>query len=730
MNDSNIHNQKKFNNHIKSVFSSTLEDYNPIETTSIFSSLLLNPDFQSSQYRIEKAIQLSLSFCQGEKTPDIELIKLIFQKLEECHFNLQEDPAEDVFIDTLWFENNQYKVCTGLWEGGIYQTQIFLDMIDDAPFKNPFIQLKKELKAVLIFSNTLIEKNSLEINKIGSSYPIEEVDYSIFLNISEMIDSVTIHSYEYYEDLPTIDVDDLFDVYEQELGATDIEGYPFVIYKGDTTLILPSAITSCIKRLVITFFIENYDKNFLDKVFSKYQGKKLQENEFLKRLHRKIIKFDKEVKVDSWSYAEIIFEFDKGHIFHFIFLIDSFLNINNNWFSGFSKGSKALKVKIEESISKAKSHFIDDKGGSKGCTLLVTCGYGKAFYLGLNPDTDKTWMTESINSHDLDTMSRDHTFKPNKLWRIIESQEQLAQMSVNLINPNGLLNLYAYAKENKYSLVSHESFQAEVINSSSTNILIPFNALANYRQKVNKDTEKLIVNHPNIGNIKVIRGFGDSLFKENDKYDIYIPLEFSRSLLQAVYINNANRIWIEQDINDKHEFGLQFQFFEAAISWIHKIISIIKKSGLSIPENFSIWKLSFDLHDDLSIKNLPAYEQVLNSYSNNFNKTILNSHFDTNFVDGLRIEKNYSEQALILSLVSYICDCNQFEDNQKILKQIVTNDSARHVHLFVRQKYSEHFISDKEEPVYLDEVDQELIKLNMGWSFHDRKNGNKILGIG
>src|ERR1035437_8211116 len=66
-----------------------------------------------------------------------------------------EDPAEDVFISTVWFEAEQYKVSTGLWEGGIYQAQIFLDFIEAGKNNEEIIFIRNRLRAILKASEEL-----------------------------------------------------------------------------------------------------------------------------------------------------------------------------------------------------------------------------------------------------------------------------------------------------------------------------------------------------------------------------------------------------------------------------------------------------------------------------------------------------------------------------------------------------------------------------------------------
>mgnify|MGYP000597813311 CR=1 FL=1 len=180
---------------IKTTFSEILKKYSKIDTTSIFSSLLLNPNYQSSQYRLEKAISICLSFCDGNEKPDVDLIRFIFEKLDELGFGRMEDPAEDVFISTVWFEGEQYKLSTGLWEGGIYQAQIFLGFIEEAPDNDKNLFIKNRLQAILKASDLIITKAELSINEVGAKYPIEDINYEELSNLGELIDKVKIQPF-------------------------------------------------------------------------------------------------------------------------------------------------------------------------------------------------------------------------------------------------------------------------------------------------------------------------------------------------------------------------------------------------------------------------------------------------------------------------------------------------------------------------------------------------------
>jgi hypothetical protein len=713
---------------IKNIFKDTLREYSKVDTACFFSSLLLIPSYQSSQYRLEKAIVISLSFCEGDKKPDKNLIDFILKKSSEL-FGMMEDPAEDVFISTIWFENKQYKISTGLWEGGVYQTQIFLDFLETAPNNSKNLKIKKRVAAILKASDLIITKNELKANEIGGEYPVAKINIDELNDINANIGMVKLNSFLESAFLPCIEKIEVSNLYAQEFGASDLEEKPFIINKGNCFLILPSSILVCIKRQIIKFVREEYSGEHLDSLFFSHQSQKLHETNLLKKLKGSPVAFYPIKDVNGWMSSEFIVEFDKGYFFQFIFLGESLNAIDGDWFSGFTSPRKQLSKHINKSIAQAKTFSIEKQNGYKGCTIIVPCGYGRGLGVGLDFKRNETWTLIVINAHDLDTLSNDSDCTPHKIWRLIESLDQLNNMGVYLMNPNGFLNLYAYAKQNNYCLVPHESFQDPESNPFNIMISLPNNSQVGLRAQVLKNTERLLLDHHDLGSIKVIRAFGNSLFSHNEKYDIFCTEAVNPNLFQCVYVEEDYKIWIEQEIIKDYDFAIQFQFFEAALSWIKKIITTLKSNSLNLPTNLQVWSLSYDFPEDVhKVRDCPSPEKILSSFSNKFVNPVLYSHFGVEFVEGLRSEFNFSEQALVLSIVSYICDFNQNVDSEKFLQKIVENVDAKHTHFFVANKYREYFIEDKSEPIYIEQTDEQNLKLNFGWSCRNRSQGNVIEG--
>jgi hypothetical protein len=75
--------------------------------------------------------------------------------------------------------------------------------------------------------------------------------------------------------------------------------------------------------------------------------------------------------------------------------------------------------------------------------------------IALEDDLPENWRMESMAAHDLVTLSWSADFDCVSFWRILDAQRAIATLGIELLNLNGLLNLVAWAFENKGHLVPH-----------------------------------------------------------------------------------------------------------------------------------------------------------------------------------------------------------------------------------------------------------------------------------
>lgn len=711
---------------LKDTFSVLLLDYCPIKTALVFSSLVLKTDCHSKTNSLENAIRLSLSFCKGKTEPDKQLISSIFKTLDELGITSMNDPAEDVLISTLWFNGSPYKVLTGLWDGAIYQAQNLIDIVEHNDDINS--EIGNLIHKVLQASNLVILKSNLNESELGSMSAHDGVSEELLDEIfsSNYCDDLLVGS---NETLPMLERLSFPDIYLQAFGACDLEEKPFCSYEGSQYLLHPNIIPLCIKRIILRQLIVSKTTDFIDREYCGAISNNLSHLKLFRGFPGKKVTPLSIKRIDElWYSSEFSVEFDKGHIFHFVFIIQSSKTLDNTWFSKTIDAGKTVSRYLDQSIIKARSYFLEKSGAQKGCTIVIPCSLGFQLDIGLNFSPDGKWMMEAIPIHDLVLISKDYSSSPRRVWRIIESANKLKLMGTNILNMSGFLNLYSFAKQNDYGIIQHSFFHESSLAPPQITIHIPNNAIADIKQLVLNENHTLTLDYHDKKQLKVQRGFADSFFNHNERYNIYVPTFIDQNLFQCAYINAGQKIWITQQIETKGDWPLQLQCYEAALSWIERILNTVQEHGLVFPEDLLEWKLHFSFPNDYKIQPLPDIENVLNSFSNKFEFSVLTSSFNLDFFQGLRYESNYSERALVLSLVKYICDFNSNNQYSEILNKIVPDNNARHIHLFVVNSYSEFFNLDKEEPIHVDETDANNIKLGMGWLCRNHEDGNEITG--
>lgn len=714
---------------LDTLFGPLLEEFSPIITASVFSALSLNPKYQSNQYRLEKAVHFCLSFCKGKNEPNKKIIQEIFISISECGIASMEDPAEDVFVSRLWLDDKSYCVPLGLWEAGIYGTQLLLNVLEVMPRDGLYLDLFEKVRFTLEVTDLIIKKNNIVINKVGGTYPLTEIYDKDLEMFRELQNSVSLKGVERANILPNICSSEFDETCNQEFGNSVLEAKPFFVKGDNVTLLLPTALTATIRRLIIEFCQVNGYDDELEFTLAKVLGKRIYQTKIFGRYDSLPVRLIENQEIEGWRVSEIRIEFDKGYWFHFIYIMDCLHNIRDEWFSGFIKDSKNISSYIDDAVNKAKSELLDKNNEARGCSIVVPCGFGRGFAFGSKYINDDIWCYESINLHDLDVISNDVDCTPYRVWRIIESASKINKMGAKLFNINGFLNLYGYAKKNDYNLIPQESSQDNITDVSQIHIAIPTNCQAGLREKVFNDVDMRDVCHPLIGNIIVRRAFTDSFFDKNEKYNIYCQQSISKETLRVIFINDDCELWIEQDIKKETDISLQYQLFEASISWISKIILVLENRGMKLPHDLKVWKLDFEYPEMIKdFQKVINKQEVLESGCNKFSDVVLESSFGSDLIKGLSLEENVSEQTIVLAILNHICSENIKLDAYTLLSEVIENTSARHVHLFRANNYREQFCQDREEPIYIEKTDEKNIKLGLGWSCRKREEGNVIEG--
>ena len=138
-----------------------------------------------------------------------------------------------------------------------------------------------------------------------------------------------------------------------------------------------------------------------------------------------------------------------------------------------------LHIQRAAKDASARPGFVD------GLTLLVSCGYGRSLRVPVAKDFPENWRLETVAAHDLVTLCWLQDFDDMSFWRIFDAQKAIAGLGTELFNVNGLLNLIAWAFENKGHLVPHGEIPDDFVAEGQQGLIqVNQNALRNLRHQV------------------------------------------------------------------------------------------------------------------------------------------------------------------------------------------------------------------------------------------------------
>jgi len=616
----------------------------------------------------------------------------------------------------------RYNVLLGLWEGCILQTQIFLNILDNLPITFESKKLYKSIEELLTISNLIAEKNNLYAK--NNTTLVNSISNLDIKKINKYQNKITMNTNDVaYRNIDCISQKDFKELAKNEFGDTPLELHPIYISNDKIYFLLPTAVTISIRRQIIKYLNK---RNLLASFLKNHLTRQIQSMRIFGEFTNTPIEFKEIAKTGSFEYADAVIEFDSGYYFHFIFIMDTLEDIENNWFAGFPNILDDEFKYINDLINKTKKRLLKQDENNKGCSLIIPCGFGRGFALYSDFISNQEWSVEFIHLYDLETLNNDISCNPHLIWRIIESKNKFENMGTVLMNINGFLNLYGYLKENNNSLMFN--FDAEDIQAITV-IMMSTNSQLELRKEVHFNTNYINIVHPTLGHLVVRRGFSDPLFNTNYRSNLYIENKKDINTFRVVYVNSKHTIWLEQDIKDDIELGIQFQIYESVISWFCKILVVLDKYNISINKNLKIWKINFQFPKDISsLEKDIGKEEILNSFSNNFLDISLHTTFSLSLMKGFMFEQNYSEQAIILSFLEYIWIKESKININTLLLETIGNEDARYTHFLMAQNYRDYFGLDREKPIYVETIDEGNIKLNLGWSTHSKDDGNRIRG--
>ena len=453
-----------------------------------FGAMLTLPEFQSNNRRLEILIHLALMFARGRVAITPGKASAWFNQLDEGTCGRVEEPAEDVFVAPVALSSESFLVFEGTAEGNAFQTQVFLNALDDMPDRGAYLALKNSVRALLRVSQTLAERvgvdeflvgNTVPASKIGK--PGAEVWSQLMKNVTFSFDELDEIGVTRQELQPFIIHEDAFELLDKlQPGHTPVEAHPVYETKKGLIFFAPSVTGLAIRHFIIEQCIEADMQEVLHASIANAYTRLFSSEPFLgdTRLTPQLAKHA------GLYVSHATKEIDSGRYLHVVFVVDSFDGYEDGTFAGHNDFDKTADF-VRRAIEEAHSKVSERAGYREAITLVIGCGWGRGFGFGLH-ELPANWRIEMIPAFDAFTLLRLPSFSPLEIFRVLDAKRSAEAMGIEILNANGLLNLYAWMKENHGHIIPHEKLQDDFLDTPGESFLhLPINSNLNLRQRAN-----------------------------------------------------------------------------------------------------------------------------------------------------------------------------------------------------------------------------------------------------
>lgn len=711
-----------------------LERYCPVATAAVFGGLLLNPRFQKNCLRLEYLIHISIAAGNGVRTtPYQDLINAYNEVGNECgHL---EDPPEDLFAHRIYTRQGNYIVIDGIWEGAGFYLQRFMHVVESMPDKGLFGALRKSIHALLKISDYICSRANITPNSLGEEFGQDRLSGPTAAKAAALKSSVALSPADLknlrieFEDLTPFIFEPpaRYSIKDQSLGNTALERKPLAMIGDIIYLVLPTSVSLAIRWLCISALGTGKSRPALTYNIGKEYSRLIN--------HMKILGGDSVDAAFTYHEGEALFctqkLIDTGRYINLGFLLDNLEDFTDSGFMGMYSPSESLKSKLAENIIEMQDKASIDPQFRGGINIIVSCGIGRGASFDLSLPRRDGWKLQVMSAHDFYTLSNVEQFEPLNLWRMLETEEKLQDSNVLLQNMNGLLNLYAWCESLNGHMVPHSDIPDD-FNNSTLFLAITQNGLRETRRKVAYSMDDQVQQYTD-GSWLLIRKEGSSYFKEDDLLPFYGS--FTPGAPKGVVLTDRRCWWTELESPANGKNTASYDRWKMLGVWIVRSAPILDDAlGQALGLGPLVWRCVFEEPQE------PSYIEQYGSEDDAASSITVTVHADTrtvqlninpDFDKALFNPTNIAERTLVKCFVAGILELAGKDRLliEQLTNRIVPNDQARYAHIFKVAKFRDHFPDLLNKKVItINQLDEGLSKLNIGWKVRERSEGGIIEG--
>src|SRR5262249_4552111 len=160
-------------------------------------------------------------------------------------------------------------------------------------------------------------------------------------------------------------------------------------------------------------------------------------------------------KTGAHRWSNFCLKVDEGYFISFHLFLPSVQMHPAGGFKDVYRDEGTLTEVLQASINEVLKHFEGQDDFKEGLVVLVGCGWGKGYATQVIELDHPHWRFESMSAADLVRLSWLDDMNPSYFWRIQDGLEAVSKAGVQIVNPNGILNLIGWVRSNNGHFVPH-----------------------------------------------------------------------------------------------------------------------------------------------------------------------------------------------------------------------------------------------------------------------------------
>lgn len=718
-----------------------LETMEPLRTAAAFGALLTVPELQSNCVRLEMLAHQALALGKGGKKPNAQGIANQFRESGGGKAGRLEDPAEDVFVAYVRTAQGGYRVLEGIWESAGFYAQRFVNVIESMPPAPQFNRIRDSVYALLQLSELVCDRAGLDRYQLGGAVPRETIPKLLL----DRLPSIKRRSWFTRADLEAegIAIDALqpfiFNpsqrkvLLKESLGHSPLERRPLAMDGDDLVVVLPTAVTAALRRYVIETvralgvheaFLANLGRDYTRLIeslplFSDWTGADL-------HFHRS----------ESLALAGAATSVDQGRYLNLLLILDPLDGFDGEGLVGRNPDNPQAGAQIAHWVADVQASARQQPGFVDGLTLLVICGVGRSVGFSLPPLEAADWRVQLISAADLATLGWTDGFDALTFWRLLDTKDATEHAGVSVQNINGILNLVAWARSQGGQMVPDGDLPDDFADGERHSLLmVPQTGLRDLRHEVATDYD-LHMQRDVEGVLHSVRRLKDRLFEEDDTYPIYVsetPRE--RRGAAGVFLTAERSWWFDVIVPEDLPAGQSHDNWLMLMYWLVRGAPVLEQAFPKVPLGPLLIEADFRAAGRPELSGECDYESAREGLAVvvDVERRRIQLTISPAFEAAFHHVDNIAEQALIGAIASGVAALAgvQIDASRErgLIAEIAPDPMARHRHTFTASKYLDRVREDLlHNVVVVNDHDQALLKLGLGWKNHDRRLGPWIRG--